>query len=125
MKHACLALLLVLLPLCQAATRFEFSVWMRDIDQRSVSVQRHLQANRLQAARADARELERLYGLMEQYFAKDYPAEHAVTVSREGRLHAAAISEQLDGADLLAAAQSARAIALACNDCHDDYKPFP
>ncbi len=107
------------------ASRFEFSVWMRDIDQKSVSVQKHLQAQRADAARSDARELERLYALMEQYFAKAYPAADAVAVSRDGREQAAAIQQHLAVQNWVAAAKAARAIALACNDCHDPYKPFP
>lgn len=120
-----LLLLSLLAPLTQAATRFDFAVWMREIDLRSVSVQKALRAQQGEAAAHDARELERLYALMERYFAHEYPAPDAAAVSRDGRQQAAAITQHLQVQDWLAAAQAARAIALACNDCHDPYKPFP
>lgn len=111
-------------PASRAASQFEFSVWMRAIDQRSVSVQKHIAARNLDPARADARELERLYELMERYFQHDYPAEDAVKVSRDGKQQAAFIPTALDRNAYDEAAKAAREIALACNDCHDPYKPF-
>ena len=108
----------------QAASAFQFDVWMRAIDKRSVSVQRCIAARDVPAANADAAELERLYGLMERYFAEDYPADDAVKVSHDGRTQAASIPVSMALGDFDAAARSARAIASACNDCHDPYKPF-
>lgn len=117
---ACLAA-----PLVQAATRLDFSVWMRAIDNKSVSVQKHLAAGRHTEAVADARALQKLYADMATYFERDYPAADAVAISRDGERQAAAIPTHLTQGDTAAAAQAARAIALACNDCHDPYKPFP
>jgi hypothetical protein len=119
----CLLALLLALP-ARSASVFEFDVWMRAIDQRSVSVQRHIEARRLDAATADARELERLYGLMERYFIDDYAARDGAQISQDGRLLAALIPGALQRGDFDAAARAARDIALACNDCHDPYKPF-
>lgn len=120
-------LLMVLLaaPLTQAATRHDFNVWMRAIDNKSVSVQKHLAAGRADAAVADAQALQKLYADMAAYFERDYPAADGVAISRDGERHAAAIPAHLAQGDAAAAAQAARAIALACNDCHDPYKPFP
>ncbi len=112
-------------PFSQAATRLDFGVWMRAIDNKTVSVQKHLAAGRQTDAVADARALEQLYADMAAYFERDYPAADAVAISREGERHAAAIPAHLAQGDPAAAAQAARAIALACNDCHDPYKPFP
>lgn len=112
-------------PFSQAATRLEFAVWMRAVDNKSVSVQKHLAAGRQADAVADARVLEQLYGDMAAYFERDYPAADAVLFSREGERHAAAIPAHLAQGDPAAAARAARAIALACNDCHDPYKPLP
>lgn len=120
---ACLAALLLAAP-ARSASLFDFEVWMRAIDQRSVSVQRHIEARRLDAATADARELERLYGLMERYFVEDYAARDGAQISQDGRLLAALIPGALERSDFGAAARAARDIALACNDCHDLYKPF-
>jgi hypothetical protein len=61
---------------------------------------------------------------MEQYFVHDYPAADAAQISQDGRLLAALIPGALERQDFDAAAQAARTIALACNDCHDPYKPF-
>jgi hypothetical protein len=107
-----------------AASQFEFGRWMRAIDQKSVSVQRHIAARDLDRANGDARELERLYALMERYFVDDHPADDAVEVSRTGRQQAAEIPALLAAQDYDSAARNARAIAQACNDCHDNHKPF-
>lgn len=123
-KHL-LALALLATPGAFAASRLDFSVWMRAIDNKSVSVQQHLRAGRLEPATADALELERLYGLMATYFERDYPAADAVQVSRDGQQQAAAVAQHLASQNVEAAALSARALALACNECHDTYKPFP
>lgn len=116
---------LLLAPLTQAASRHDFNVWMRAIDKTSVSVQKHIAAGRTEQAVADAQALQKLYADMAVYFERDYPAADAVAISRDGERHAAAIPAHLAAGDPAAAVQEARAIALACNDCHDPYKPFP
>ena len=125
MKARLLFACLLAAPLAQAATRLDFAVWMRAIDNKSVSVQKHLAAGRQPEAEADARALQQLYADMAAYFERDYPAADAVAISRDGERHAAAIPAHLAAGEAAAAAQAARAIALACNDCHDPYKPFP
>jgi cytochrome c556 len=116
---------LLVAPLTQAASRLEFGLWMRAIDSKTVSVQKHLAAGRHDAAVADAQALQKLYADMALYFERDYPAADAVGFSRDGERLAAAIPGHVAQGDIAAAAQSARAIALACNDCHDPYKPLP
>jgi hypothetical protein len=116
---------LLVAPLTQAASRLEFGLWMRAIDSKTVSVQKHLAAGRHDAAVADAQALQKLYADMALYFERDYPADDAVGFSRDGERLAAAIPGHVAQGDIAAAAQSARAIALACNDCHDPYKPLP
>ncbi|MEX8518311.1 MAG: hypothetical protein AB3X44_07335 [Leptothrix sp. (in: b-proteobacteria)] len=108
----------------RSASVFEFDVWMRAIDQRSVTVQRHIAAQNHAAARADARELERLYALMQDYFAQDGRSQDAVQVSKDGRDLAAQIPGALERQDVESATKAALGIAQACNDCHDNYKPF-
>lgn len=124
MKRLILAALFIA-PLTRAASRLDFGVWMRDIDHKTVSVQKHLAAGRHDAAVADAQALQKLYADMAVYFERDYPAADAVGFSREGEKLAAAIPSHVAQGDITAAARSARAIALACNDCHDPYKPLP
>ena len=107
-----------------AASVFDFDVWMRAIDKRSVSVQQRIAARDVGAASEDAHEIERLYGLMEAYFAKDGNAADAVTLSHDGKALAASIPTALQNQDYTGAARAAQTISHACNDCHDTYKPF-
>jgi len=115
---------LVASPWAGAASMLDFDVWMRAIDKRSVTVQKSITAQNYEGAKADARELERYYALMEAYFAALGQADDAVRQSAEGRALAAAIPAALDRQDYVAATQSAVTLARACNDCHDNYKPF-
>jgi hypothetical protein len=110
-------------PLVPAASLFDFSVWMRDIDQRSVSVQRHLARGDAEAARADARRIEQLYTWMETFYTQEGRPREAVEISREGKELASGIPAALDARDFDAAAAAALRIARACNDCHDYHKP--
>lgn len=116
---------LLVTPLTQAASRHDLNVWMRAIDAKTVTVQKHLAAGRNDAAIADAQALQKLYADMALYFERDYPAADAVGFSRDGEKLAASIPGHVAQGDTTAAAQAARAISLACNDCHDPYKPLP
>ena len=118
------ALSAVALTAARAASVLDFDVWMRTIDKRSVDVQKNIDARRTEAAAADARELARLYGLMETYFVDDGHAPDAVTLSQSGKALATGIPAALAAQDFDGAASSALAIAHACNDCHDNHKPF-
>lgn len=116
---------LLVAPLCHAASKLDLGIWMRDIDHRSVSVQKALAAGRHDDAAADAQALQKLYADMAAFFERDYPAADAVGFSRDGERKATAITTALTAGDVTAAREAARAIALACNDCHDPYKPLP
>ena len=107
-----------------AASALDFDVWMRAIDARSVAVQKHIAAGDALAAADDARELERLYALTQDWFERDGASPDATSVARDGRAAAASIPAALAAQDADRAALAARAIARACNDCHDNYKPF-
>ena len=108
----------------RAASVLDFDVWMRSIDKHSVEVQKNIAAGRTDAAVADALELARLYGLMEAYFVDDGHAPDAVTMSQSGKALAEAIPPALAAKDVDGAAKSALDLAHACNDCHDNHKPF-
>jgi len=120
-----IALALLVAPLCHAASKLDLGIWMRAIDHKSVNVQKALAAGRHDEAAADAQALQKLYADMTAFFEKDYPAADAVGFSREGERQASAIATALAAGDVTAAKGAARAIALACNDCHDPYKPLP
>ena len=108
----------------RAASVLDFDVWMRAIDKRSVDVQKNIEARKSDAAIADAREIERLYGLMETYFVDDGHAPDAVTLSQSGKTLAAGIPTAIAAQDFDGAAKAALEISHACNDCHDVHKPF-
>jgi hypothetical protein len=109
----------------RAASVVDFDAWMHDVDKHTVDVQRNIDARRIDAATADARELARLYALMEDYFAADGHYEPAVKWSRAGKEQAQAIPALLAGQDYDGATRSAVEISHACDDCHNQYKPFP
>jgi hypothetical protein len=108
----------------RAASMLDFDVWMRSIDKHSVDVQKNIDARRTEDAIADARELARLYGLMETYFVDDGHAADAVTMSQTGKAFAATIPTALATQDFDGASKAALELSHACNDCHDVHKPF-
>ena len=109
----------------RAASVVDFDVWMHAVDKHTVDVQQNIDARRIDAAGADAQELVRLYGLMEDYFPADGHYEPAVKWSRAGKEQAQAISSLLAKQDYDGATKSAVEISHACDDCHNQYKPFP
>jgi hypothetical protein len=109
----------------RAASVVDFDAWMHAVDRHTVDVQQNIDARRIDAAAADARELARLYALMEDYFAADGHYEPAVKWSRAGKEQAQAISASLAAQDYDGATKSAVEISHACDDCHNQYKPFP
>ena len=121
---AALTLAATLAAVARAASVLDFDIWMRTIDQRSVEVQKNIDARRTDAAIADAQELARLYGLMEAYFVDDGHFADAVQMSRSGKALATAIPGALAAQDYDKASRAAVDLAHACNDCHDVHKPF-
>ena len=121
---ATLAITAGIVTVARAASVLDFDVWMRSIDKHSVEVQKNIDARKTDAAIADARELERLYGLMETYFVTDGHTPDAVTMSQSGKALAGAIPAALAAQDFDAASKSALDLARSCNDCHDSHKPF-
>ena len=104
---AAIALAATAATVARAASVLDFDVWMRAIDKHSVEVQRNIDARRTDAAVADARELARLYGLMETYFADDGHTADAVEMSRSGKALAAAIPAALASQDYDKASRAA------------------
>ena len=121
---AAVTLSAIALTAARAASVLDFDVWMRAIDKRSVDVQKNIEARKPEAAAADAQELARLYGLMETYFVDDGKAPDAVALSRSGKALAAGIPAALAAQDFDGAAKAALELSHACNDCHDNHKPF-
>ena len=103
---------------------FDFDDWMQRIDDGNQDLQRHIAARDREAAIASAREIEQLYGLMEQFFDRREHADDAVRWSREGREYASQALRDLAAQRFTAARRSALAIAHGCRDCHFNYKPL-
>ena len=107
-----------------AQNLFDFDDWMQRIEDGSLDLQRHIAARDPEAATGAAREIEVLYGLMEKFFQKRGDADDAVRWSREGRELAAQARVDLAARRYTSARRNALAIAQACRDCHDIYKPL-
>jgi hypothetical protein len=121
----CAALFVGGLPAAAGAPSiFDFDDWMQRIDDDSQDLQRRIAARDSKAAAASARELEELYGLMEDYFGKRRESADAVRFSREGREYARATLRALAAGKFVAARRNALGIAHGCRDCHHNYKPL-
>ena len=103
---------------------FDFDDWMQRIEDGSLDLQRHIAARNSGGAVAAARELEELYGLMEEFFRNREGSAEAVRYSREGRDFAQRALLELDAGHFTAARRSALSIAHGCRDCHFNYKPL-
>ncbi|HEV7609427.1 MAG TPA: hypothetical protein VGO61_18970 [Steroidobacteraceae bacterium] len=103
---------------------FDFDDWMQRIDDGSQDLQRHIAARDSGGAVAAARELEELYGMMEEFFKKRADSADAVRYSREGRDFAKRALQELDAGRFAAARRNALSIAHGCRDCHFNFKPL-
>ena len=120
-----LAVLLAVMSLGVAAQSiFDFDDWMQRIEDGSLDLQRHIVARDPQSASGAARQIEELYGLMEEFFEKRGNAEDAVRWSREGREFAVKAQADLAARRFVSAKRNALAIAHGCRDCHFNYKPL-
>ena len=102
----------------------DFDDWMQRIDDSSQELQRHIDGRKRDAAVDTAKEIEQIYGQMEEYFAKRADSADAVRISREGKLLAAQVQKDLAGQRFGAAKAKAIEIAHGCRGCHINYKPL-
>ena len=114
----------LLVPVAAPQSILDFDEWMQRIDEGSQHLQRRIAARDVPAATAAAREIEELYALMEQFFAKRDDSTDAVRWSREGREYAQRAQSELGARRFAAARRHALAIAHGCRDCHYQYKPL-
>jgi hypothetical protein len=115
---------LALSPLLWAHSVFDFDDWMQRIDDGNQDLQRHIAARDRDGALVQARELEELYGLMEQFFRERGDTGTALRLSREGRAQATAAVRHLNAQQFAAARDRALEIAHGCRGCHIEYKPL-
>ena len=117
-RKLCAALLLgVLSATAVAHSILEFDDWMQRIDDGSQDLQRQIADRKRDAAADSAREIEQLYGQMEEYFEKRAGADDAVRIAREGKLLASLVQKDLAGQRFGAAKAKAIEIAHGCRGC--------
>jgi hypothetical protein len=118
------AALLALSSMLGAHSVFDFDDWMQRIDDGNQDLQRDIAARDRESALERAREIERLYGLMEKFFAERGDTGTALRLSREGRAQAAAAVKHLEAKQFSAARARSLEIAHGCRGCHIEYKPL-
>lgn len=102
----------------------EFDIWMQKIDRHSQTILTALKRQDAAAAVADARELERLYGLMERFYEARGEHDDPLLLSWDGRQRAANAAVLARQGDFSGAFESALGIARDCRACHDRFKPI-
>ena len=102
----------------------EFDIWMQQIDARSQSVLRNLARRDADASAADAREIGRLYKLMEDFYERRGDSYDAALASYVGRGWADDVVQSVGNKDFEKAANAAAEIARDCRNCHIRFKPI-
>ena len=118
------ALLLGVSTALAAHSILDFDGWMQRIDDGSQDLQRHIAGRQRDEAADAARELEQLYGQMEEYFGKRADSADAVRIAREGKQLASQVQKDLAARRFDAAKARAIEIAHGCRGCHINYKPL-
>ena len=107
-----------------AASVLDFDKWMQRIERSCQAVQKDLQRADAAAALSDAQEIQRLYVLLESYFADKAKYDDALHLSREGRERAEQVVAAITTNDLTSAARAAAQITRDCRECHNEFKPL-
>jgi len=107
-----------------AASVLDFDIWMGKLDKRTQAVHRSLSRRDAEAAVSEARQIEEIYRLIEDYFVKEGDKADAVRLSQQGRASAGEIVRSVGRRDFEAAFVAALSITQACDTCHDAYKPL-
>jgi cytochrome c556 len=107
-----------------AASIFEFDGWMSQVEKRALSLQKSLDRRDTDTAIADAREIERLYRRMEEYFTLSGDADSAVDLSKKGWRDALDIAARSATNDSDGARALIKGMMEDCRTCHREYKPL-
>jgi hypothetical protein len=107
-----------------AASIFEFDRWMQQVEKRALSLQKSLDRGDANTAIADAREIERLYRNMEEYFVLSGDAASAVELSKKGWRDAVDIAARAATNDTDGARSLIKGMMEDCRTCHREYKPL-
>jgi hypothetical protein len=107
-----------------AQSALDFDKWMQDIDKKSQSVLRNISKKDVFAAADDAKEIARLYQLMEDFYQRKGDSDDAVMASYDGRYLANNVLQAVTANDFDKAFAAAVGIARDCRECHVRYKPL-
>lgn len=107
-----------------AASIFDFDRWMSQVEKRALSLQKSLDRGDADTAMADAREIERLYRNIEEYFVLSGNSDSAVELSRKDGRDAADIAARTATKDTDGARVLIKGLMEDCRTCHRDYKPL-
>ena len=107
-----------------AASIFDFDRWMQQVEKRALSLQKGLDRGDVDTVVADAREIERLYRNMEEYFVLSGDAGSAVELSKKGRRDAIDIAARTATKDTDGARSLIKGMMEDCRTCHREYKPL-
>jgi len=107
-----------------AASIFDFDRWMQQVEKRALSLQKGLDRGDVDIVVADAREIERLYRNMEEYFVLSGDAGSAVELSKKGRRDAIDIAARTATKDTDGARSLIKGMMEDCRTCHREYKPL-
>lgn len=102
----------------------EFDGWMRTIDEKNQSVQRHIADKDSDAAVADAKTLQEIFQLVEKFWTQRGNASDAVELSKKAQDRAAEVLKSATAKDFDAAASQSIRIAETCTACHRLYRPL-
>jgi 5'-3' exonuclease len=127
MRNTCICFgicvtLAVKVVLAQSAD--EFDAWMRTIDEKNQSVQRHISDKDSNAAVADAKTLQETFQLVEKFWTQRGNASDAVELSKKAQDRAAEVLKSAMAKDFETAASQSIKIAETCTACHRLYRPL-
>ena len=95
---------------------------MQTIEDTNKSLSSNIATRNADASTADAKELQQLFGKVEDHFVAKGGADDAVDLSRKSKELAGAIIKSVSGKDFDAASESATTLSRTCRTCHTFYK---
>lgn len=96
--------------------------FMQIMEDRQKSLTSNLALKNAQAATADVKELEEMFGDVEAFYAHKGNADDAVNWSKESKQLATVIEKYVASNDFDTASQTSATLAKTCKTCHRTYK---
>jgi hypothetical protein len=95
---------------------------MQTIEDTNKSMASNIATQNAQGSTADAKELQELFGQVENHFVSKGGADDAVDLSRKSKELASAIIKSVAAKDFSTASDSATTLSRTCRTCHTFYK---